>query len=390
MKKYFVFAAAALTALASCSKVEVDQTVAKNDEINFQVANYVAQTKAEGDPKPNSVYSENIPFGTYAWFYDGTVDADNKPIAQTFMNNQEISNQTISGKKVWKATGLTYYWPRTGSLTFVSYSPFAKKDKVTVDADKITITGYDAISDINVNSEQALLLLADKVSGVTAKTNADGGEITSGTAATNNYSGVPTLFRNALAKLSFAVKTSSTSMKATKINSVKITNVFRAGNAILTANTDGKWIVASAANANVWTGATKYVGTEETKIYEYAETITGVGTDAVPCAVAKDIIVIPQALIQTDESADNPVYGQTITINATIEETLPNGKDKITYTTDFVGNLYSSALPSWEINKHITYTITLSQGGEVTFDPAVAPMDEVTGSVTAIGVNPAE
>ena len=49
MKKYFILAAAAIVAMAACSKMENDYTSVPDKKISFEVASYLAQTKAAGD-----------------------------------------------------------------------------------------------------------------------------------------------------------------------------------------------------------------------------------------------------------------------------------------------------------------------------------------------------
>ncbi len=101
MKKYIIIAIAALAASAACSKVETTEV---QKEISFEVANNI-KTKAF----TGSVYN-NGAFGTYAWFNN----------TDEFMVNEQVD---LSGG-VWKTVDNTYYWPKTGSISFISYSPF--------------------------------------------------------------------------------------------------------------------------------------------------------------------------------------------------------------------------------------------------------------------------
>lgn len=377
MKKYFFIAAAAVAALASCSKVTMDDSIS-NQEINFQVANYVAGTKA------NSSYSENIPFGAYAWFTQ-----DNGQDMQDFMVDQKISCQRAGEGdlqteaaygKVWKADGAQYYWPRTGSLTFVSYSPFAMSEKINVSPASVAITEYDAIADITVNNEVAPIMVADKVSGVTKETNADGSTITAtgnDGAAVNNFAGVPTLFRQTLAKVNVVI--AAANGISAKVTNVAFSNLYKEGSVEMTADAAGKWAPeateitlsdASKVNVSVWEGTAAQEATD----YSFDENFTvATALDAteiskVACANAKDVIVIPQVL-----GAD-----QKIAITAEVTVTTPTGS--YTYTHTFEGVLKSDNLPAWEINKNITYTIMIGQGDEITFDPAVVNWEDVTAN----------
>ena len=106
MKKYICIAAAALVAMAGCSKIENAPEAQR--EINFEVANSV-RTKATG-----SVYN-NGAFGTYAWFNNTDV----------FMTNEQVN--LAAG--VWKTIDHTFYWPKSGSINVISFLPFSGTGK---------------------------------------------------------------------------------------------------------------------------------------------------------------------------------------------------------------------------------------------------------------------
>ena len=57
MKKYLIIAAAALTALTACSKVDTESTT-PDIKIGYQVANYATQTKAEDTHGHTSLIDE--------------------------------------------------------------------------------------------------------------------------------------------------------------------------------------------------------------------------------------------------------------------------------------------------------------------------------------------
>ena len=177
MKKYILLTALVLTAGAACTKIETES----KKEITFEVANRL-QTKADG------VKYNNGAFGTYAWFNG----------SDEFMVNEKVD--LAAG--VWKTIDHTFYWPKTGSIDFISYSPFDGTSNTagsvpTVTASSITYTNY------TVGTTD--LLYADK-----AKCAANVNEITDDASPESGYAGVPTLFRHALAKLSFKVKANFT------------------------------------------------------------------------------------------------------------------------------------------------------------------------------------
>lgn len=162
MKKTLLLSAMALAAVVSCQKVEM---VSPSQEIQFSVESY--KTKAAS-------YA-NGPFGVYAW-YKGTVAAENSD----FMTDQQVTG-TNGSTAVWNPT-TTYYWPRTGSIDFIAYSPYGATTRPTITENGITYT--------DMTVANADLLYSDKVVGATA---------------TKSTNGVPILFRHALAQLKVKV-----------------------------------------------------------------------------------------------------------------------------------------------------------------------------------------
>ena len=132
MKKFYILATVALVASAACTKTEVvDNTPEK--AISFQVANYVAQTKANG------VYPGDQ-FKTYAWFHANATDP-----AQPFMVDETIKFQS---NNTW-AADRQYFWPKTGDINFYSYAgapvPSSVTDGVVTYTDKTIAITNDAL-----------------------------------------------------------------------------------------------------------------------------------------------------------------------------------------------------------------------------------------------------
>lgn len=373
MKKYIIIAVAAVMAFAACSKSEI---TGSDREITFQVANRL-QTKATG------VIYENGAFGTYAWF-KGTTD---------FMVNEQVN--LIGG--VWKTADHTFYWPKTGRLDFISYSPFTGTSDTasTVPAvtdSTITYTGY------TVGTTD--LMYADKVS-VDCENGASTDEINNG--VNPGYKGVPTIFRHALAKLSFKIKAnfveyddttngSHTEWEVT-VKSMKISGFKTTGNCDLTLKADGKsWdkpsinigTATDPVNVNVWTSLSGSSAAQE---------LLPSGTPIVLTKTAQDLnaasgFVMPQAL-----TADT----QKLTLDIHIKTTLSNGKtinEDLTKEVDIVG---ISSLKAWQMNQNIVYTISIKPTAKadganghdddpedvvITFDPAVADWTNVAADAT--------
>ena len=364
MKKYIIIAASALVALAACSKVE---TADLQKEINFEVANSI-KTKAF----TGSVYN-NGAFGTYAWF-NNTDD---------FMVNEKVD--TSGG--VWKTVDNTYYWPKTGSVSFISYSPFEGTSNT---AGTTPVVAKDKITYSDVTAGATDLMYADKA---TCSNNVN--EVEDGA---NSFTGVPTVFRHALAKLSFKVQanfteyddatTGSHTEWEITLKSFKIHGFNTTGDLELNLNGDGKsWdkpvTTVDGVNYNVWTNASGATTDQELVASDIVLTTT-----AVDLASATGY-VLPQILTAGVQSVD---------INAHIKTTLANGK---VINEDFIKTINISeisTLKAWQINENIVYTIkfkptasALNPGDAhdddpedviIKFDPAVADWTNVDASAT--------
>ena len=341
MKKIAFIAALAIAALASCSK-SVEEGF--NSEIVFQVARHKGVTKAD-DYKTDY---QAVPFGAFAW-YKGVSASDNT----TFMTNQKVS----FSDPVWKPEGTTYYWPKSGSIDFICYSPYTADG---VDAPLPTIT-EDGISypAWNVGAHPTVdIMYADKVTGLTANSK------------TYFYDGVPTLFHHALAKVSFQIKQSymsvtsdtgdTTSWEIT-VSDIILSDILTSGSLNLTLNPDGTWNKPS-----VWdsTGGTK----ENVDLLDSDITLDGTNQGLV-----SDLMILPQSL--TD--------GQKVTITVTIKTCRDlndgNGPQLVLTETDIPieGLLSGGSLDHIGINQNVTYTfnITPSLGSTTDSDGDGVPDD---------------
>ena len=341
MKKIAFIAALAIAALASCSK-SVEEGF--NSEIVFQVARHKGVTKAD-DYKTDY---QAVPFGAFAW-YKG-VNASNDT---TFMVNQEIA----FSDPVWKPKGTTYYWPKSGSIDFICYSPYTADG---VDAPLPTITengiSYPAW---NVGAHPTVdIMYADKITGLTNNT------------TTYYYNGVPTLFHHALAKVSFQIKQSYMSVTADTgdttsweitVSDIILSDILTSGSLNLTLNPDGTWNKPS-----VWdsTGGTK----ENVDLLDSDITLDGTNQGLV-----SDLMILPQSL--TD--------GQKVTITVTIKTYRDlndgNGPQLVLTETDIPieGLLSGGSLDHIGINQNVTYTfnITPSLGSTTDSDGDGVPDD---------------
>lgn len=162
------------TLALSCTKVE--QSYPAQAQICYNVVQYT-QTKAAG------LYPTTVPFVSSAFYLEnGKTWAANRSEAKPYIENATISFDGTN----WRDADHAYYWPRAGKLTFFSYSPEAIQSFTQIDCNSgITITDWDVNSHKDVD-----IMIADVQTDQTANQNV------------GTYTGVPTIFRHALSKIS--------------------------------------------------------------------------------------------------------------------------------------------------------------------------------------------
>ena len=371
MKRFILIAAATMAAMVACTKV--NPTGDAQREINFEVANSL--TKATS----GSVYN-NGAFGSYAWF-NNTDD---------FMVNEKVDK---SGG-VWKTVDHTFYWPKTGSISFISYSPFEGTSDTAGSVPAIT---KNSISYANYTVGNTDLMYADKA---TCSANVD--EVTDDADgnADSGFTGVPTVFRHALAKLSFKIKanfitytdatTNTTTNWEVTVTSAKIGGFKTTGDCALALNSDGKsWdkpvTTVNSVDYNVWTNLSG--GSAEQELVDATTYPSGVVLTTSPQDLAAASgYVMPQVLT---------AGAQQLKLTVHIKTTLSNGKvinEDFNPTIDIMN---ISSLKAWQMNENIVYTINIKPTAIadpnnndnpndviITFDPAVAGWTNVDAAAS--------
>ena len=366
MKKYILLAVAALTLSAACTKVE---TVAPDQKIAFDVVNYATQTRA------NSVFADewaNATFFTNAWFYPTPNDAP-----QHYMNNVEI--KLTEG--AWQPDE-AYYWPRTGTINFFSY---ASKNALGNEVDPgnaaygttFKIADHTVVADDNI-------MIADAVYNAGKNDhNVDGNLIVTGENQTNNYTGVPTLFRHLLSQVSVNVKLATrkdikgtNSFEAT-LTSATVKNVAKKGTLELTAGRSAAaglatvaWTPASDGTQVGWTLPATAVTEDITlTVPNTVLVINATNKESENVNLLNNRSVLPQTLTAGDPATTTVVALEIAFQLVTKHGTTAYATENVTLTA----NLYSAAVPSWNMNQRVTYNVTIDPVGEtITFDPAVA------------------
>jgi len=378
MKKYLILCASALLALAACSKVA--PVAEPQHEIGFQVATYAT--------KANVAIPDDTVFGSYSWYTN-----------EAGTTVEQMINEKV-GKvgKEWKTTENTFYWPKSGSIDFISYSPWVAGGPSEVSTTSLKFTGYSVgkVENGVFTSNGADLMYADKALDQTENGTkyVDISEVTSG---------VPTLFHHALANVSFKIQANfleyADPMDASKkttwtvtLKSAKLGGVYTKGDLALTADADeAAW--TKPAN-DVWTNLADPIAPE---LVPDGKPFNLTSKTAVPEQKPTDLsafgYVIPQPL-----GAD-----QTLTLVMDIVTVQPNG---VTFTQpdkEFTVRLSTgkdkdgNAISAWKMNQKIVYTILIkptlgSDPGNpdtpeddiITYDPAAVDWEVIEGATIQI------
>lgn len=325
-------------------------------EIAFRVASIQSATKASSADYKTEW--GDVPFGAYAWYKSETPGYDTE-----FMINQKVSYD--SGKDSWAPYGETYYWPRSGSLDFICYSPWSATPP-EVHEDRIILGPWAPGS--------GDLMYADKAEGLSGNLN------------TYYYTGVPVLFHHALSRLSFSIRLAYSEAVTGQgdktrwevdITGARLRSVESGGSLTLTLDGDS-WALPGD---KVWTPTG-----DRTDLSLDLEGGQAALADTGEKTLAEGILVQPQALSGTQ------ILEMVLTIRTYMDKgdgygstPLLTEKDVIVSTT-----LRTASLGSWAVNQHTVYHLLLTPSLEsgsaplqpevIRFDPAVNGWDTVTVS----------
>ena len=225
MKKYFIFAVAAIVAMAACSKTEIEQNSANNKKIAFEVASYVPQTKANGSLTGEEVYSfhtvayQTPEIGTPVKFMDDDVLAWN--------GTESVS----SGTTVTSWAPLTdYWWPKTGYISFYSYAGVLAQTAISGNSASAFASSSTPFTTVvldfgskTIDKDDNLMVADPALHFNAVATNRY--EVDDNGSNSDVTKGVPTLFHHMLSKLSVDLKvktTATTNANSTTTWSVKV------------------------------------------------------------------------------------------------------------------------------------------------------------------------
>lgn len=336
--KRIVLSALAVAAIASCTKNEVIPETNELQEITFRTI-VGPQTKALGE---GQVKYAGEAFYSTAFYLDAPKTwADKFSDAVVYLNDKIIKSGTE-----WKAVQ-SYYWPKGGKLTFMSYALLDAANKymettpTVISAAKTGVT----VADFNVNTYKDYDLLVAKIA---SDKNAN--------EKVYLTQGVPTLFGHKLCKLAITAQTDKAyTTKTFTIKSILINDLQSTGTYNMTAAGVESW--GSYKNPD---DVTFYTDGTGMTINNDADNTTKT------TITASQSVYLPQNFQDTETITIN----YTITTGAVVETVSVTKK----FSEIFTGN--------WEMNKMYSINITFGLN-EILWDPAQTDWtDGADGSVS--------
>lgn len=348
MKKIFALAAVAVLALASCSNNTLDPQSQKAREINFSTVTGM-NTKA---PISGTTYKTTDPtFGIFCYALTaGNTWAANSASGQLYMDNVEISYNGTD--KIWEPASV-YYWPLSGSLTFVGYSPYGCNGTVAYTPATKVLTVTDFAQAEAVDDQEDLMWattnpdLTDNQSTYTSELQ------------TSTLLGVNEVFHHALSQVKFNVKKAA-GLEAYTLTVNSIT--FKAYNkGTLTVTNDSP---AWSAQAFLTGGAAFDFDTE--------------GSDVVAPNNTSDFAAFGVANMPVPQTLATGV--QTFTITYSLEKDGVDLGQKTVSNQDLLG----ATVTAWAANTIYNYNIVIDLN-KIYFNPTV--VDWTTGASQSIDVH---
>lgn len=376
---YLIIAAAALVAFSACSKNEVRPVADDNAQITWQT---VVGSQSSKALVSGNTFDKAYKFKTFA-FYNASGSAWPTG-ASLYIDNAEVAydangNETFAANS-WHADQI-YFWPKGGSLTFISYTLASDSypANVTCDAtDGLKVTDYDVDAQKNLDF---------MVSDIKA------GQVANSTTTAGAKAGVPTIFRHTLTQIvGFNVKTAAdykgtTLAKGSKVitlNSIKVVDAFSKGDYQMTTD--------ATTRTESWNNPA------EPSSYEYAVYDNGAIKGQEVTTAAFSLTNEQKAFLPQTFAAVNYTFTGTTEEEKALEKKTQAYIDAVkavphiefsykvdTYTsaTDFSTDnvteyiaLSDISTEGWGINKKITYNVTINLAGAhgeniIYWDPSV-------------------
>ena len=389
-KKCFIIAVIAMMTLAACTKLE---DTAPPRKITFDKATYRPQTKAD-DPVIKSVLEEFTSFRCKAFlhasngaeaFYDtqlmfGDYETISPYLATDALWTAPAQNEEAASIAYW-APSHDYFWPK-GTRSYINF--VAWHDNYNVDPSTVTETSL-VWTNYKVQHTDDNLAFANEA----WRYNGNPNSIYRKDGEGESYKAVPMLFNHALAQICIKAQVSQTaktnvtggsSLGRTTwdvtLSNITLSGVYNTGTLSLT-NAD-----PNSATTVAWSGS--WTPTTSTQENPTIETITMSDVATPLTTTATNLLamrsVLPQAV--TNDMVltfDFNIVTKFGTVGNEVEYAHENVHTSIKLS-DFV-----STIANWEMNKRITYTVTINpETTTIKIDPAM--VDWLTDS--AVYPNP--
>lgn len=383
MKKVLFFVLAAGVALVACTKNEV-KPVEVDQEITFQAAVNKASTKAMID---GTSYGTGNTFGTVAYREPAGGES-----ASIYIDKKEVKFNTT----YW-STAQAYYWPVKASLSFMSYSPFKYQESGSTDTELGFTHEYNKlkIADYNVASHQKTDLMVAEIQK---------GQMANSTQHGEWQKGVPTIFHH---KLSQVVAIKFQTVKTENPSEVKDyangndgskNNEYQSGdqqyfiNEVSFKDTyfEGTYEYDGTAStvSESWTNGSSPVAStgwyKETTANSSGKFSGGTfNTTNNQNGELNYLLVLPQTFKNTGSKVQALYIKYTVRTyykNDVLANTAGSYTDEVIETTVPLYNIHTTDR-KWDMNKKITYTISLTKQ-RIYWDPSVVDWTPESPSVS--------
>lgn len=334
MKRVFFFAVLASVAFAGCTFDEgVSDGAVNGNEINFAVAQYTPQTRAEHGT--GAAFNQNITI--WSW-YNGA----NTPVIPGDVYQPSTTEFTSKNK---------YYWPADGkALDFVS----VPTDMVQY-LDGVPTRTDAGVTTLTFSIEDTDDYHADNLMTTEVITN-----------QTSSAGDVALLFRHLLSKINIKVsqkvRDNADASWLVTVNDIKVEGLKNTGKVVIDNSWDAEG--GDALADKLWDNTN---GSETWQVTSTPQTLYD-GTTPKPYVSAETYYMLPQTL---EEDV------QTITIDYTIvtdylgNPTQPNSTATYSKTFDLKD---VTAITKWAMNKNITYNIFIDPSS--TLNPITFTVNE--------------
>ena len=354
MKKYFIIAVAALAASVACTKTDIQET--PGERITFQAASYVPQTKGNV-----SVISEFTSFKCKAFLHADGYTSETQSIFGD--GGETITPDSTTDPSVWSPSH-DYYWPKSAAsyINFIAWYDAKGTAPTTSTETSLSWSNYTVLTTDN-------LLFADEAWHYKSNDNDPDYHMDSVT------EGVPMLFHHALAQICIKAKASKvTDGKSpahtwdVTLEDITLDGVYNTGTLTLT-NTEPS---GTNAATQAWSGSWASSGT--TTSVGMADVTTPLTTNLVEVLAMQN--VLPQTV--TNDVVLNFKYNISYKYDGH-----EYAHEKITAAVQL--NSITNAIASWDMNKKITYEITINpETTVIKIDPAMEEWVAVAGGSVTI------